>query len=871
MSLFRAFLWILAIFSLNACAVFQKDKGETVEVSEEIYEEPMEVEVSGTYRKSPTIDFRLIHTRLEVSPIWKKAYLSGEAYLTLTPHFYDMDSLVLDAKSFDILEVARLYGEDSSQDLTYAYDNLAITVYFDEKLSQKDTLEIYIRYTAKPNEMEAGGSAAITSDKGLYFINHDLSDPDKPQQIWTQGETHGSSKWFPTIDQPNQKTSQEIYITVEDKFKTLSNGSFEYSILNEDGTRTDYWKQSLPHAPYLFMMAIGEFAIVEDTWRDSIPVNYWVEPEYEKHARMIFGNTPEMMEFFSNIFNYDYPWDKYDQVVVRDFVSGAMENTSATIHYEKVQHDEREHLDETYESLIAHELVHHWFGNVVTCESWSNLALNESFATYGEYLWEEHKYGKMAADYMLDQKAASYFDEARFKQEPIFQFYYEEPEDLFDRHRYQKGGVLLHLLRKTVGDEAFFASLSYYLNERSFKAAENHHLRLAFEEVTGRDMNWFFNQWFNEAGHLELDVSYNYNEFNQDLDISLRQKQDFEEGTLYRMPVEVAVYYADSSVEKHEVYMEGIEQTISIEVREKPIGVDFDVEKVLLAEVTESKEVAAWLAQYHFNEQYRAKKQAILAVVDSLSEVEADLQVAFLEQILSEDFHGLKQAGLKYLLPEMKSSLQQKFESEVKHLALNDPEASVRAEAFHALAKTKPAEDVKDVLEKGLEDSAYSVISAALWAYEKNYPKEILAVAKAFEDVDQVRIQTRMINIYANYGGPKQAAFFKSMYRKLPENYRFSVLLNYADFLNRQSPDVVSKELKLLETAYKESTETWHKMVISRVYANVYEHFNADLKKQKLHEKEGEKLTAQERQLKELVEQLSDTVDQIEHDIRTSF
>ena len=226
-----------------------------------------------------------------------------------------------------------------------------------------------------PNQKKEkeGGSAAITSDKGLYFINPKGEDPNVMPQIWTQGETEASSVWFPTIDAPNVKTTQEMFITVKDKYTTLSNGKFLGSTKNENGTRTDHWKQDLPHAPYLFMMTVGEFKVIKDSYTrkngEKMPVNYYVEKEWESSAQAIFGETPAMIKYFSELLDLEFPWDKYHQVVVRDYVSGAMENTGAVIFGDYAYKTERELLDENDQSTIAHELFHHWFGDLVTAES----------------------------------------------------------------------------------------------------------------------------------------------------------------------------------------------------------------------------------------------------------------------------------------------------------------------------------------------------------------------------------------------------------------------------------------------------------------------------------------------------------------------
>lgn len=252
--------------------------------------------------------------------------------------------------------------------------------------------------------------------------------------------------------------TQEIYLTVDTAFETLSNGLLLSTQINGDGTKTDYWKQSLPNAPYLTMVAAGDFAIIKDRWR-NIEVNYYVDKPYEKYARLIFGNTPEMLEFFSKKLNMDYVWEKYSQIVVHDYVSGAMENTTAVVHGTNMLEDARELMDYNYEDYISHELFHHWFGNLVTCESWSNLTLNEGFANYSEYLWREYKYGRDDADYSNQGEQSAYLLYTAKNDPTLIRYDYEDREDMYDVVSYQKGGRVLHMLRKYVGDDAFYAAL----------------------------------------------------------------------------------------------------------------------------------------------------------------------------------------------------------------------------------------------------------------------------------------------------------------------------------------------------------------------------------------------------------------------------
>jgi len=337
----------------------------------------------------------LLHTKLDLQFDWAKEQVNGIATITATPLARAQKVLELDAKNFNLHSVQTIDGKD----MNYEYVDNVIYINLGRAYQPEEEYQVQINYTANPTIGSDGGSAAITSDQGLFFINPTGEDPFKPQQIWTQGETEWNSRWFPTIDKPNERCTQEVILTVEDRFETLSNGLKISSKKNGDGTRTDHWKMDMPHAPYLFAIVIGEYAVVQERWKD-ISVDYYVEPPHEKDAKAIFPHTTEMLAFFSNKLGLDYPWPKYSQAVVRDYVSGAMENTTAVIFGEFMQDDARALVGNSYsEQIVAHEMFHHWFGDYVTCESWSNLTMNEGFANYSEYLWIEHKHGRLDADY----------------------------------------------------------------------------------------------------------------------------------------------------------------------------------------------------------------------------------------------------------------------------------------------------------------------------------------------------------------------------------------------------------------------------------------------------------------------------------------
>ncbi|MDZ7607800.1 MAG: M1 family metallopeptidase [Cyclobacteriaceae bacterium] len=422
--------YTMALYLTMAGALFLSCKVQSPAVTAIVEEETDTLEVAPseeyrsdfvikTYQPEETRDFKLIHTKLELGIDWQNQHLNGKASLILKPFFYNQSQLVLDAKNFEIHSVTiDTETEDSVPD--YRYDGRKIVLELGREVSREEEIHVNISYTAKGYD---GDTAANKPEdqKGFYFVNPSGEKGGLTQQVWTQGETECNSRWFPTIDAPNQKTTQEVFITVDDKFVTLSNGKLVYSRSNPDSTRTDYWKMDIPHAPYLFMFAAGDFTVVEDKSGD-LPVNYYVEAEYAPYARNIFGNTPEMIAYYEELLNVPFPWQKYSQIIVRNFVTGAMENTTASVFMEDLNMNRRELLDYNWDDIISHELFHQWFGNYVTCESWANLPLNESFATYAEYLWFFHKYGADEASYHLLEDLEAYLEESKTKNEHLVRF-----------------------------------------------------------------------------------------------------------------------------------------------------------------------------------------------------------------------------------------------------------------------------------------------------------------------------------------------------------------------------------------------------------------------------------------------------------------
>jgi aminopeptidase N len=761
----------------------------------------------GKYNPERTKLNDLLHTRLEVSFDWQKQYLNGIAILTLKPYFYPQNTLLLDAKGFDIKSI-KLIDEKAKKNtpLQYKYDGKILSIQLDKTYTRNEQYMVEIAYTAKPNELPQGGSEAITSDKGLYFINPDGSNPNKPRQIWTQGETEANSAWFPTIDSPNERTTQEMYITVDSNFVTLSNGALVYSRTNRDGSRTDYWKQDKPHAPYLFMMAIGEYAIVEDKW-NNLPVNYYVEPAYAKYAKNIFGRTPEMLEFFSKKLNYKYPWDKYSQVVVRDFVSGAMENTTAVTFMESVQVDDRSLLDEHWDNIIAHELFHHWFGDLVTTESWANLPLNESFANYAEYLWNEHKYGVDEADYHAQGEADQYMAEAEEKQEPLIRYHYLDKEDMFDSHSYAKGGRILHMLRKYVGDEAFFESLNYYLKKNEYSDVEIHNLRLAFEETTGQDLHWFFNQWFLSPGHPELEVNHQFN--NGKVILQVNQLQDSLHTPVYKLPLKVDVW-VNGKKERYDIVVEHASQTFELPSAAKPDLVLFDGETQLLGLVMHEKTPEEWAFQYNNSDKYQARYDALAELTHVDDEKDStgtrppmnSLAEKTAISALNDKFWHLRQLAVQSF-EKYTGSQAAAVEAKLKNLATSDPRSYVRAEAINVLSSWE-GKDYKALYQQGMDDKSYSVAATSLFAYMQTGAPDVAEKVARFKQYTDNNIVFTVAYYYTESGDPNAYDWFVERLKGGNTQMQQQFIQFFAAYLTKLPAEKQMQGIKVLEKIARE-------------------------------------------------------------------
>jgi aminopeptidase N len=710
------------------------------------------------YRETQAKINDLIDTKLDVKFDYQKSYLYGKEWLTLKPHFYATDSLRLDAKGMDIHQIA-IVKAGKLQSLKYVYeDSLWLNIKLDKKYAGGEQYIVFIDYTSKPNLLHDKPGYKLDG-KGLYFINPKGIEVDKPTQIWTQGEAESSSCWFPTIDNPGQKTTQQLSMTVPAKYTTLSNGLLLSQKTNADGTRTDTWKQKLAHAPYLFMMAVGDFKIYKDKWRNK-EVNYYLEPKYFPYAKAVFGQTPEMMEFFSKALGVDFPWEKYSQVVVRDYPLGAMENSSATLLGDYVQKSPWELVDGpngTGGTTIAHELFHQWFGDLVTCESWSNETLNESFAVFGEKYWNEKKYGKDDGDAKRYDELRAYLNNNTAANQNLVPFYYSDSEGINGSNIYDKGGLILNMLRNYLGDDAFFKGLGVYLKSHAFKTAEVQDLRLAMEQVSGKDLNWFFNQWYYGAGHPILDITYQWDEATKTEKVFITQNQ---QGQIFQLPIAVDVYIGGKT-ERHKVWLSQAKDTLSFKLPARPDLINIDAEKILLTKKTDHKTITELLFQYQHAPLYMDRFEAFLAASDRSS---TDEGKKILSAALNDKYYGLRIKAIRAIKTDDKTSITASLPV-VAALAKTDPNYPVRAAALILLGKTNsPA--YKHLYVSSLASPSYSVRAAALTAFNEIAPEQAFKTAKELELKAEGPVALAIVDVYATNGSDAEWPYVIAAFKK---------------------------------------------------------------------------------------------------------
>ena len=512
--------------------------------------------------------FTIRHLALDLALAPATKSVRGEAALDVRRVDPAAEELALDAVGFEINDV-RVDGRS----VTWRYDGSTLHVPIDPS---REEIRVTVRYRAVPR-------------RGLYFIQPDEHYPNKPRQVWTQCQEEDARHWFPCHDSPHAKMTTELVAHVPNGWHALSNGVLVASDMPKDGDFTWAWRMDDPHASYLVTLVAGEFVeVVASAVADGrqVPVSYLVPKGREADGQRTFERTPEMLTFFGEVTGVPYPWNKYAQVVVADFIFGGMENTTATTLYEHILLDERAAIDISSDDLIAHELAHQWFGDYVTCREWYEGWLNEGFATFFEHVWREKALGADEYHFGLKSDLEGYLAEAQGRyRRPVVCRDYDAPLDLFDRHLYEKGGLVLHALRVEVGSALFWRGVRLYLQRHARGLVETRDLQLAMEEVSGRGLGRFFEQWLYKPGHPELDVDVTWD--RGVLSLATRQTHATSDGVpaCFELALDLDLGDSDGSVVRRSVRITEKQQTFALPAAQRPAFVIVDPTMRIVGEV----------------------------------------------------------------------------------------------------------------------------------------------------------------------------------------------------------------------------------------------------------------------------------------------
>ena len=628
-------------------------------------------------------DVDIKHTCIDVTLDVPAKRVSGTVTHTVAPFNDGLRSVAFDAMEMTIHDVTA-----AGKEATFDNDGRRVLVEFPEPVSRGHEIRVAITYEAQPRI-------------GMYFVGPDDAHPDKPVQVWTQGQDEDSKHWFPCFDSPNQKATTELKATVPGDWFVLSNGRLLNDKRNKDGTRTFHWHQDRPHATYLITLVAGLFARI-DASRPGLTIDYFVEGKDRETASRTFANTPQMVELFEEVTGMPYPWAKYSQVVVRDFVFGGMENTSATTMTENILLDEKATVDVTSDPLISHELAHMWFGDLLTCRAWSHGWLNESFATFLEMLWTERRLGQDEYVREAFDNTERYLGE-RYRR-PIVANVYHEPIDIFDRHLYEKGSLVLYMLRHLLGDEPFFRSIRRYVARNQDRNVITQDLIDAIAEETGRNLDWFFDQWVFRPGHPKLKVSWQWDDAQGVATVTVKQTQSTDDGTaVFRLPVTIDFTFKRGRPRAFSVEITEREQSFSFPLPSKPVMCRFDPGYRVLAELEFDKPVAELVTQVE-----RDEAAGRIRACASLGKKGGPEAVRALEErVMRDRFWGVQAAAAK-ALGEMRG--EQARDALLRSITVRHPKA--RRAVVAALGEFRGDERVFEALQKPSQRDASWLVEA---------------------------------------------------------------------------------------------------------------------------------------------------------------
>jgi aminopeptidase N len=746
------------------------------------------------------------HIALDLSLDLDKQICEGTCKIRIMPVRDGIDKLTLDAVDQHIESIK---VGSAKQEFDYDGEQLHVRLKQPTKAGKAFTLTIAYRLDQP--------------QRGIYFIGPDKHYPDRPVQVWTQGEDEDSRFWFPCFDYPGQLSTSEIKVRVPGKYQVVSNG--ELVEVKEDGDdKIHHWHQKQVHPTYLMALAVGEFDVIQDQWQD-VPVTYYVEKGRKDQGQLTMGKTPQMIEFFSEKYGYKYAYPKYAQVCAADFIFGGMENTSVTILTDRCLLDERAALDNrNSESLVAHELAHQWFGDLLVINHWSHAWVKEGMATYSEVMWTEKEYGADDAAYYRLGEIRSYLteDKSRYRR-PMVTHIYREAIELYDRHIYEKGGCVYHMIRTELGDELFWKAIHTFVQDHAHQTVETIDLLRAIDKATGRNLRFLFDQYVLRGGHPDYKVAYSWDGDSNLAKLTVTQTQAKDGDTsstsgLFDLRIPIGFGYASSgksskvNVETFTVRIHEREQAFFFPLKKKPDFISFDVGNNYLKTVELTYPMAELKAQLKHDPDPLSRIEAATALAKKGS---LEAVTALTEALTDEPFWGVR-AEVAEQLASVK--LDQAVEGLLK--GLKDKESKVRRAVAEALGDIKTLESykaLKTIADKG--DKSYYVESTAIRSLgkvgaadfdgnvkEKKTLKLLEGILKEREGWNEM-VRSGAIGALSNFKSSEDALELVLKYTEpgVPQALRLSAIRALGTISKGQSKPNVERILDRLDTIAHES------------------------------------------------------------------
>jgi len=644
---------------------------------------------------APSRSYHVEHYKLALHFDPAKGEIFGDETVTLQPFADGFSSFDLDSSELAIESVVLTEPGHAATPLNFQAHDPKLSITLDHPYAAGTSLAVHLVYHGFPRT-------------GVFFIHPDSQYPNRPEEIWTQGESEFNHYWFPCYDYPNDKATSEISVTVPDNQVVVSNGSLK-SVTHDHGLATYHWVEAVPHSSYLNAIAVGPWAKYSQKYK-NISVDYYVPNTVdEATALRSFSLTPDMIAFYASTFGVEYPYEKYAQTTVHNFTEGGMENISATTQTEWTLHDAKAEPDYKSQGLVAHELAHQWFGDLVTTRDWANIWLNEGFATFVEALYTQHHDGDNAYRHEIwqDQQSSQHEDRDRYRRS-IVSRHYLYPEQVFDATTYPKGAAVLDMMRHVLGDKAFFESLHNYLLAHREKNVGTHDLMEAIRDTSGQNLDWFFAEWLFKGGFPEYEVHAGYDRVHKVETIRVLQTQKLDALTpIFDMPLDLAFIGPQGQRKMLTVRDHLAEQEFTLPLDFEPTIVDFDPNDYVDKTVKFDKSAQELIAQATGDPAVMSRLWAAHQLRDKDGSPDV---IAALRQVGLHDSFAPVRAEAADSLGEIGTPVALNALLEILHDSDNDVRAAVVGALQHF---TKNREVYAAPLERLHNDGSYKVQAAA--------------------------------------------------------------------------------------------------------------------------------------------------------------